>query len=121
MSVYNTCNKKTVGGPISPIKGYATISSTDPAKLAVSFPSVGNQTAPYWVMHVEVDAQGNYQQAIVWGCEYVAVEFLWILSRTPTISSDLYTKLHDMALHITGMKKLIPTLQTGCHYPTNRW
>jgi apolipoprotein D and lipocalin family protein len=120
ISVYNTCSKGNITGPISRIKGVASINTTDPAKLQVSFPSVGNVGAPYWVLHIE----GDYQQAIVWGCQYVAFETLWILSRTPTISPALYSKLHDLALQISGMGDegwtLEPTLQQGCTYPQNR-
>lgn len=56
-------------------------------------------------MNVEINpTSGLYDNAIVWSCESVVVnlEWLWILSRNPTMTQSTYTRLTQLAA------KLIP-------------
>lgn len=69
---------------------------------------------PYWVVYVG----GAYEVAIVWSCESLVFpfEFVWILARTPQITSATYQATAAKLKEITGYepKKLQLTAQTGC-------
>lgn len=113
--VDNTCNLGSIQGPEQSAIGKAVPDPSNPAKLNVTFgPS---PPAPYWVIILDP----NYQYAVVWSCEAVLFEpfeFMWVLSRTPTMSSSLYNSVIQQAQKITGynIDLLIPTVQQGCTY-----
>jgi lipocalin len=110
ISVNNYCRKGSVNGTVSLIQGYAVASPTNPANLTVYFSGFGSA---YEVLHIE----GDYQQSILYGCSSLGpinVQFLWILSRTPTITN--YEYLSKLALKLSGLKTLVPTVQAGCTY-----
>lgn len=118
VTVNNFCNLDSVSGKVQHIAGYATLDKADNAKLTVFFPGRGPPFgAPYWV----VDVVGNYEIAVVWSCEsvVVALEFMWILARSPNISAAQYQAVAAAAESITtypALKKLQLTRQTGCTY-----
>lgn len=113
--VDNTCNLGSVQGPQQAAIGKAVPDPENPAKLNVTFgPS---PPAPYWVIILDP----NYQYAVVWSCEavlFTPVEFMWVLSRTPTMDASLYASITQQAQKITGynVDTLIPTPQQGCTY-----
>ena len=80
--VENTCNKDSVTGKISYIKGKAFVDDkTTNAKLKVQFfwPFKGK----YWI----IDLADDYSYAVV---SHPNRKYLWILSRTKTMDSVLY-------------------------------
>lgn len=84
ISVKNTCRKGSPGGPIKVGKGRARIvDETTNAKLEVSF--FGPFWGDYWVLDLDAD----YTLSIVGEPEG---KYLWILSRTPTISAEQQTR-----------------------------
>ena len=117
VNVENSCNLDGVTGVIDIYNGTAIIPDpSEPAKLEVTF---GGPYAPYWVI-----INDNYEQAVVWSCVSFLgkpIEYMWILSRTNTISSSDYENLAAEAEKITGYdtSTLIPTTQQGCTYPGN--
>lgn len=89
VTVVNTCNLNSLDGKIKKAEGRAWIA--DPAsgsKLKVSFfwPFAGD----YWIFGLAPD----YSYALVGA---PGRDYLWILSRTPTISSALYKELVEKA------------------------
>ncbi len=85
IGVLNTCNQDRLDGPVNSIQGTARVA--DPAtnaKLKVSFfwPFEGD----YWI--IELDEE--YQWAVV---GEPSRQFLWILSRTPTMDEALYESI----------------------------
>lgn len=58
----------------------------------------------------------DYQVAVVWSCE--VFQFMWILSRTPSIPDAVYSLVVSKAQQITGydVSKLVRTTQQGCVY-----
>jgi len=80
--VDNACNKDSVNGEKSGIKGKAFIvENSGNAKLEVQFfwPIRGK----YWI----IDLDSNYTYAVV---GHPNREYLWILSRTPKIDESVY-------------------------------
>ncbi len=80
--VENACNKDSVNGEKSGIKGKAFIvENTGNAKLEVQFfwPFKGK----YWI----IDLDSNYTYAVV---GHPNREYLWILSRTPQMKEEIY-------------------------------
>lgn len=83
--VENTCNKDSVTGKISYIKGKAFVDdNTTNAKLKVQFfwPFKGK----YWI----IDLADDYSYAVV---SHPNRKYLWILSRTKTIDSVVYDQI----------------------------
>lgn len=83
--VENRCNKESVDGKISYIKGKAFIeANTGNAKLLVQFfwPFKGK----YWI----IDLADDYSYAVV---SHPNREYLWILSRTPKMNADVYNQI----------------------------
>lgn len=78
IDVVNTCRKERLDGELDSAHGRARV--VDGAKLEVSFfrPFWGD----YWIIQLDPD----YQWAVV---GHPSRDYLWILSRTPTISEDL--------------------------------
>lgn len=111
--VNNTCNKKSVDGPTQVVIGTAYPNPSDPAKLNVTFGSPIEGS--YWVVVLDPD----YTYAVVWSCSDVLfrpIEFMWILSRTPEVSTTVYKTLTQKAQEVTGydVSTLIMTVQQGC-------
>lgn len=109
INVYNSCNDKTIDGPIREIRGFAT--SDDPvsnAKLTVDFnlPFKGK----YWIIGLDHD----YRYAVVSDPSKAS---LYILSKTPTLHAELYQKALDEAALQVDTDKLVKTQQVGCSYP----
>ena len=95
ISVVNRCRLDDFDGPEDVIEGTARITDDSGAKLSVSFGEgfggafgVG---APYWI--IELDAAPGpapYRWAVV---SEPTANFLWILSRTPTLDDATYAEI----------------------------
>eukprot|EP01104_Vermistella_antarctica_P015454 TRINITY_DN508_c0_g9_i1.p1 TRINITY_DN508_c0_g9~~TRINITY_DN508_c0_g9_i1.p1 ORF type:complete len:217 (-),score=26.95 TRINITY_DN508_c0_g9_i1:57-668(-) len=113
LNVFNTCNKDSVNGTLSLIHGTATIANaSEPGKLSVSF---GGPPGPYWIIMLDP----SYEWVVVWSCTDVLglqADIMWVLSRTPTLDSTLFTKITTQAANMTGydVSKLEMTTQDGC-------
>lgn len=87
IDVVNTCFESSLDGPSRDIRGSArVVDETTNAKLKVSFfwPFEGD----YWI----IDLAEDYSYAVVGSPDR---QFLWILSRTPTMDDDLYEQILD--------------------------
>ncbi len=85
--VENRCNKDSLTGKLSSIKGKAFIvPNTGNAKLEVQFfwPFRGK----YWI----IDLADDYSHAVV---GHPNRKYLWILSRTKIMDENTYTKIKD--------------------------
>ena len=83
--VENRCNKDSVGGKLSSVKGKAFIEkNSGNAKLKIQFfwPFRGK----YWI----IDLADDYSYAVV---SHPNKKYLWILSRTLKIKEDVYIKI----------------------------
>jgi len=83
--VENRCNKDSVNGKQSYIKGKAFVEeNSGNAKLKVQFfwPFKGK----YWI----IDLAEDYSYAVV---SHPDKTYLWILSRTPFMNSEIYNKI----------------------------
>ncbi|MBA3706533.1 MAG: lipocalin family protein [Bacteroidetes bacterium] len=83
--VENRCNRDSVNGKESYIKGKAFVNkNTGNAKLKVQFfwPFIGK----YWI----IDLADDYSYAVV---SHPNKKYLWILSRTPKIDQIVYQKI----------------------------
>jgi len=86
--VVNTCRKDSSNGEISQVKGKAfLVEGTNNTKFRVQFfwPFRGD----YWIIDLDKD---NYQYAVV---GTPSRQYLWILSRKPTMEEKLYYSLVD--------------------------
>jgi apolipoprotein D and lipocalin family protein len=85
IDVLNRCRKHTLDGPVDVSQGQArVVDRSTNAKLEVTFfrPFWG----PYWIIVLDSD----YQYAVV---GHPSRDYLWILSRTPTMAEALYAEL----------------------------
>ncbi|MEQ2193592.1 hypothetical protein XENOCAPTIV_004949 [Xenoophorus captivus] len=77
---------------------------------AVSFYFLDSPPAPYWVLSTDYD---NY--ALVYSCTDLSVlhaDFVWILSRRPTLPDETVEELHSILLSIgVSVDKLLTTNQ----------
>ncbi len=106
IEVHNTC-KKTKDGQLKDIIGVATVKDTESnAKLSVNFlPSwlrwTGIGAGKYWI----IDLEPNYQYVVV---SEPKREYLWILSRTPTLDRVTYEsilqKITAQQLSVKGLE-----------------
>ncbi len=83
--VENRCNKDSVSGTLSYIKGKAFVQkNSGNAKLKVQFfwPFKGK----YWI----IDLADDYSYAVV---SHPNKKYLWILSRTPAMEEKVYEKI----------------------------
>lgn len=110
VSVYNSCNDKSVDGVIRDIRGTAT--NDDPAtnaRFTVDFglPVKGQ----YWIIGIG----DNYEYAVVSDPSEAS---LYILSKTPTLPTALFDEAVLKAMR-AGVRtdNLEMTLQNGCSYP----
>jgi len=88
--VENRCNKDSLNGKESYIKGKAfVVPGTNNAKLKVQFfwPFKGD----YWV----IDLAEDYSYAVV---SEPGKKYLWILSRTPVMDENIYKQITDKLL-----------------------
>ncbi len=113
INVLNTCVTKN--GTTS-VNGEAHAIDSTNAKLKVSFlPSflkklpIGQSN--YWVLATDQDSSGRYTSALVGTPNH---EYLWILSRTPTLDGMTYERYLKVALQngydLTNFKKTIHTV-----------
>jgi apolipoprotein D and lipocalin family protein len=78
LSLVNQCN---VGGPLGPLSTVSmTATVTDPAEPAKLALAVGGFSGDYWILEVGP----TYEYAVV---GHPSREYLWILSRTPTLGA----------------------------------
>ncbi|MEO8759966.1 MAG: lipocalin family protein [Bacteroidia bacterium] len=83
--VENRCNKDSIKGKESYIKGKAFVEkNSGNAKLKVQF--FWPFRAKYWI----IDLADDYTYAVV---SHPNKKYLWILSRTPEIKKDIYEKI----------------------------
>lgn len=83
--VENKCNKDSIGGKLSTIKGKAFIEkNSGNAKLKIQFfwPFKGK----YWI----IDLAEDYSYAVV---GHPNRKYLWILSRSKTMDKNIYNKI----------------------------
>lgn len=110
LAVFNQGHKSDPKGEFFSIVGDAYPKNTSiPAKLTVKFPNIPLES-PYWIIYVDDD----YQRAIVYSCQD-ALEFGWILSRDPLVSTPELNDLISLAGKL-GIKPeyFSPVLQLGC-------
>lgn len=104
VKVFNKCYKNSLDGPASTANGTAYIDDTTTnSKLKVSFfwPFSGK----YWI----IDLAPDYSHAVV---GHPNRKYLWILSRTPTMSDGKYTEITQrLATKGFDVTKLNKTLQ----------
>lgn len=110
VEVYNSCNKDSVNGELSDIKGTAKVADKKSnAKLKVSF--FWPFYADYWIVGLADD----YRYAVVSNEEG---DTLWILSRVPELDEADLKDIHAIIVkNGIDLKKLKTTEQTGCSYP----
>ncbi|HAY70269.1 MAG TPA: lipocalin [Saprospirales bacterium] len=101
--VENRCNKDSLNGKESYIKGKAfVVPGTNNAKLKVQFfwPFKGD----YWI----IDLAEDYSYAVV---SEPGKKYLWILSRTPVMDDTMYKQVTDRLLSkgfdLSKLKKTI--------------
>lgn len=88
--VINRCRKGGPDGPADTARGWAEpVPGSGNTRLTVSF--FWPFSAPYWI--VGLDAE-SYRYAMV---GHPSRDYLWILSRTPALSPDVYRELVDRA------------------------
>jgi len=109
VGIYNSCNNGSVSGPIREISGYAT--NDDPAtnaRFTVDFylPNKGQ----YWIIGLDRD----YRYAVV---SDPSLRSLYVLSKTPLLSPELYAEAVAEASRQVDTSKLKTTVQVGCTYP----
>lgn len=103
IEVINTCRKNGINGEINQAKGKAFVKDNQSnAKLSVQFfwPFRGD----YWIIELAED----YSYAVVGD---PSRKYLWILSRSPKMSDDIYNmlleKIKSKGFDITKLKKAI--------------
>jgi apolipoprotein D and lipocalin family protein len=80
LNLVNQCNVGSASGKLQTISMTATVPDTSvPAKLALN---VGGYTGDYWILEVG----SNYEYAVV---GHPSRLYFWILSRTPTLDSNV--------------------------------
>ncbi|MBK8256130.1 MAG: lipocalin family protein [Polyangiaceae bacterium] len=85
INVLNRCNKFATDGPVDTAEGRArVVDSTSNAKLQVSF------FRPFWGDYWVIDLAPDYSYAVV---GHPGRDYLWILSRTPTMDEATYTQI----------------------------
>ena len=101
--VENRCNKDSVTGKQSSIKGKAFVEkNSGNAKLKVQFfwPFKGK----YWI----IDLADDYSYAVV---SHPNKNYLWILSRTPKMDETIYqqiiSRLNDKGFDLTKLQQTI--------------
>jgi len=109
VSVFNSCNIGSVGGPLNTIRGEAeNIDPVTNAKFKVDFgfPEKGD----YWI--IALDAR--YRYAVV---SDPSEKSLFILSRSPQLDEVLYEQALNQAQLQLDISALQVMTQNGCTYP----
>ena len=109
VSVFNSCNKDSVQGPMVGILGYAT--NDNPGlntKFSVDFgfPKKGQ----YWIIGID----SEYRWAVV---SEPSKASLYILSKTPVLAPELYEAALSSAAAQVSTEKLRTTVHESCQYP----
>jgi apolipoprotein D and lipocalin family protein len=108
VGVYNTCNDPTTG-ELRSISGVAT--NNDPSTNAQFTVDFGlPHTGQYWI----IGLGENYEYAVVSDPSLLS---LYILSKTPQLSPDLYAEAVEKAQRQVDVSKLRVTEQRNCEYP----
>lgn len=82
IEVVNRCRKGALDGPEAVARGRArVVDEATNAKLEVSF------FGPFWGKYWIIELGADYEYAVV---GHPSRDYLWILSRTPTMDSDRY-------------------------------
>lgn len=109
IEVYNTCNFRKLDGSVRDISGFASVvEGTGNAQLKVDFglPWKGD----YWIIALDPE----YRYAVV---SDPARRSLYVLSKTPELSDDLYEQAVASVADQVEVAKLKKTPQAGCTYP----
>lgn len=109
ISVYNSCNKSKVSGPLQEIKGKAWPDDSTNSKITVDFGF--KWKGEYWIIALD----SAYRYAVV--TDHRAYS-LYILSKTPVLDKNLYDKALSEAATQVDISRLIKTEQNGCSYPS---
>ena len=106
IDVLNRCRKGALDGPEDVARGLArVVDRTTSAKLEVSF------FRPFWGAYWIIDLGANYEYAVV---GHPSRDYLWILSRTPTIDPELYEAIvRRIAAQGYQTDRLVRTAQPG--------
>ena len=108
IDVYNSCNEPSTG-ELREIRGIAT--SNDPMSNAQFTVDFGlPHTGQYWIIGLASD----YSYAVVSDPSELS---LYILSKTPTLSQELFDEAVAMAAEQVDVSRLKMTPQQGCSYP----
>lgn len=106
IDVFNTC---TVDGTTTEARGVARAVDLDAGKLEVSF--FGPFFGDYWVVDLGEDdgAEAPYSFAVVTS---PSRDFLWVLSRTPTMDDETLDGIFDrLAEQSIDRERFVPTPQ----------
>jgi len=106
IDVLNRCRKGSLQGAEDTAEGRArVVDSSTGAKLEVSF------FRPFWGDYWIIDLGEDYEYAVV---GHPGRDYLWILSRTPTLEDTVYTDILER-LRAKGyqLDRLQKTLQQG--------
>ncbi len=101
IDVLNRCRKGSLDGELDTAKGRARVVDTATnAKLEVSF------FRPFWGDYWIIDLGANYEYAVV---GHPGRDYLWILSRTPTIDPTVYAgileRLQDQGYEVARLNR----------------
>jgi apolipoprotein D and lipocalin family protein len=90
LQLRHSCHLGSASGSLSQFAAPATVDDPKvPAKLTLD---LGLYRGSYWVLEVGKD----YEYALI---GHPSLTMLWVLSRTPTLSTDVYAHLRDVASH----------------------
>jgi apolipoprotein D and lipocalin family protein len=85
VEVVNQCREERLDGPLKSVTGTArVVDATTNARLEVSF------FRPFWGDYWIIDLDPGYRWAMV---GHPSRDYLWILSRTPTLDETVYQQL----------------------------
>lgn len=109
INVVNSCKQDSINGKPNVANGIARVDDKKSnAKLSVNF------FGPFWGEYWIIGLDKNYRYAVVSNSD---ASSLWILSRTPVLSPDLYSEAMNIAQK-NGVKtnSIQKTVQKGCKY-----
>jgi apolipoprotein D and lipocalin family protein len=86
IDILGRSRKKSLDGKLRTVKAVARTSDDSPGKFEVSF------MRPFWADHWVLDVGPNYEYAVV---GHPSRDYLWILSREPTLARDVYDGILD--------------------------
>ena len=103
IDVLNKCRKSALDGPEDVAEGRArVVDRTSKAKLEVSF------FGPFWGDYWIIDLGPDYEYAVV---GHPSRDYLWILSRTPTLDDDTYqgilTRLEEKGYTLEPLQRTL--------------